>query len=173
MTTPFPGDRPANVTLDPQRDGDTNARKVPFPTGAPATVTSDPLRDGLARQDENVDEGGEFGESGVFGAMDQGAEDPEHKQSEDSTNLEKPSAPTAVVGTKGSTTVSVAFTPGTVPGDTYTVVVSPGGATASGTSSPIVVTGLTNGTAYTATVHGTNDHGDGVASTASAAFTPS
>jgi hypothetical protein len=55
---------------------------------------------------------------------------------------------------------------------TYTVTASPGGATASGASSPITVSGLTNGTAYTFTVTATNANGTGAESSASTAITP-
>lgn len=54
----------------------------------------------------------------------------------------------------------------------YTVVASPGGATASGSGSPITVSGLSNGTAYTFTVAATNSVGTGGSSAASNAVTP-
>ena len=54
----------------------------------------------------------------------------------------------------------------------YTVTSSPGNHTASGTGSPIIVTGLTNGQAYTFTVTATNSAGTSAASTASSAVTP-
>lgn len=54
----------------------------------------------------------------------------------------------------------------------YTVTSTPGGITATGAASPIVVTGLTNGTSYTFTVHATNAVGDSAESTASNAVTP-
>ena len=86
-----------------------------------------------------------------------------------------PAAPTAVVGTRGSGQVSVAFTPGASNGAAitgYTVTSTPGSLTASGAGSPIVVTSLTNGTAYTFTVHATNSVGNSVESSPSAAVTP-
>jgi hypothetical protein len=55
----------------------------------------------------------------------------------------------------------------------YTVTSTPGNITASGVASPITVTGLTNGTAYTFTVHATNVVGDSAESAPSNAVTPS
>ncbi len=90
--------------------------------------------------------------------------------------LTAPGAPTGVVATAGSTQASVAFTAPTSTGGaritSYTVTSSPGGFTASGASSPIVVTGLTNGTDYTFTVTATNSIGTGSASAASSSVTP-
>lgn len=65
-----------------------------------------------------------------------------------------PGAPTIGTATAGNTTASVAFTAPTCTGypagvTSYTVTSTPGCITASGASSPISVTGLTNGTSYT------------------------
>jgi hypothetical protein len=91
-----------------------------------------------------------------------------------------PGAPT--IGTATNTgdggAVSVAFTAPTFAGipaviTGYTVTSSPGGFTGTGASSPITVSGLTNGTAYTFTVTATNASGTGPASAASNSVTPS
>lgn len=85
-----------------------------------------------------------------------------------------PGAPTSVVGTFGNQQVSVAFSEPAQIGTgipTYTATSSPGGFTASGASSPLVVTGLSNGTSYTFTVTATNNFGS-TTSAPSSAVTP-
>ena len=91
-------------------------------------------------------------------------------------SVAKPSAPTSVVATASNAQASVAFTAPTSNGGSaitgYTVTSSPDNITASGSSSPIVVTGLTNGTSYTFTVIATNTAGNSVASSSSASVMP-
>ncbi len=86
-----------------------------------------------------------------------------------------PGAPTIGTATAGNAQASVTFTaPASTGGPaitSYTVTSSPGGITASGASSPIVVTGLTNGTAYTFTVKATT-FTTGPSSAASNSVTP-
>ena len=88
-----------------------------------------------------------------------------------------PGAPTSVVAVAGAGQATVSFAaPASDGGDavnSYTVTATPGGAHASGISSPLVVTGLTSGTAYTFTVTATNSKGTGSASLPSNAVTPS
>lgn len=82
----------------------------------------------------------------------------------------KMAAPTATDGGTG-TTASIAFT--TVSGATgYQVLSSPGSITATGTSSPITVSGLTTGTAYTFQIQAQNSSGYGGYSDASNSVTP-
>ncbi len=87
-----------------------------------------------------------------------------------------PGAPTALLATAGNGAASVRFlAPLSDGGDAitgYTVTASPGGLTAAGTASPIVVSGLTNGTIYTFTVTATNASGNSAASSASNPVTP-
>jgi uncharacterized protein (TIGR02145 family) len=87
-----------------------------------------------------------------------------------------PDSPTGVVATAGDTWASVAFVAPTNSGGSaitgYTVMSNPGNISGSGTTSPINVTGLTNGTAYTFTVVATNAVGSSVSSSSSTAVTP-
>ena len=96
--------------------------------------------------------------------------------------LDAPDPPTAVTPTAGAGQVSVAFT---APTDTGTSAItgfvaqvssSSGDYSAgsnTGTSSPIVVSSLTDGTAYTAKVWAINAYGTSAPSSASSSFTPS
>jgi hypothetical protein len=90
--------------------------------------------------------------------------------------LAVPGAPTGVAAVRGAGEAVVSFTAPLSNGGaaimSYTVTASPSGLTATGTSSPITITGLTNGTSYTFTVTATNSVGAGSASSASSAITP-
>ena len=95
----------------------------------------------------------------------------------DTSGQSAPGAPTAVTATAGVRNATVAFTPpandGGSPITGYTVTSNPGGITASGTGSPITVSGLTNGVSYTFTVVATNNTGTSPPSVPSNSVTPS
>jgi len=86
-----------------------------------------------------------------------------------------PDAPSNVVATTGNAQASVSFTApsnGGSPITGYKVTSSPATTTQTGTTSPILFTGLTNGTSYTFGVIATNAIGDSPASAPSNAVTP-
>src|SRR5258708_9556450 len=82
-----------------------------------------------------------------------------------------PGAPTIGTATGGNAQATVSFTTPSSNGGAaitdYTLTSPPGAITGTGTASPITVTGLTNGTAYTFTVTATDAVRTGPASSAS------
>ncbi|MDD2190412.1 MAG: S-layer homology domain-containing protein [Eubacteriales bacterium] len=87
-----------------------------------------------------------------------------------------PGAPTIGTATAGNGQATISFADPDSDGGaeitSYTVTSSPGGITETGASSPITLTGLTNGTTYTFTVTATNSEGTGAASAESNSVTP-
>ena len=87
-----------------------------------------------------------------------------------------PGAPTIGTATGGNAQAVVTFTAPSSDGGSaitgYRVTSTPGSITATGSSSPITITGLTNGTAYTFTVAAQNAVGYGAESAASNSVTP-
>jgi len=87
-----------------------------------------------------------------------------------------PYPPTNISAQAGNGQVTVTFTAptntGGLPIQTYTVTSSPGNISNSGTSSPIIISGLTIGTAYTFTVTATNSYGPSLSSSPSSSVTP-
>jgi hypothetical protein len=89
--------------------------------------------------------------------------------------LKNPNAPTSPVATGGDVSASVAFTaPANVGGSAITeyYAVANDGTTGNAASSPVTVSGLTNGTPYTFQVWALNSYGPGVFSVASNSVTP-
>jgi len=98
---------------------------------------------------------------------------PASAPSNSATPLSVPFAPTGVVATAGNAQISVAFTPGANGGSPildFTATCGAQGTTGAG--SPLVVTGLANGTPYTCTVTARNVAGSSAPSTASNSATP-
>ncbi len=87
-----------------------------------------------------------------------------------------PELPVSVTATAGNAKAIVGFTTPVSDGGSaiidYTVTSVPGGITATASSGPIIITGLSNGTAYGFTVSARNANGTGVKSGQSAVVTP-
>ena len=85
-----------------------------------------------------------------------------------------PTPPTIGTATAGGESVSIAFTASSKGGPTrsYIAKSNPGNITATGSTSPINVTGLTVGTSYTISVAGVNETGTGEYSSASNSAVP-
>jgi hypothetical protein len=90
--------------------------------------------------------------------------------------LNAPDSPTNVSGAAGNAEVTVSFTApsnvGGAPVSTYLVTDSTKTHSATGASSPVTVSGLSNGTSYTFNVWAINGFGWSVASAPSGSFTP-
>ncbi|MEL4392809.1 Ig-like domain-containing protein [Shewanella algae] len=91
-------------------------------------------------------------------------------------NAVVPGAPMSVSAVAADASATVSFSaPASTGGaaiSSYTVTSSPGGLTASGTGSPLTVSGLSNGTGYSFTVSASNTAGTGPASSPSNTVTP-
>jgi glucose/arabinose dehydrogenase len=92
-------------------------------------------------------------------------------------HVDVPGVPTGVTATAADGQATVSFTAPASNGglviDSYTVIASPGGSTATGSASPITISGLANGTIYTFTVTANNAVGAGPPSAPSNAVIPS
>ncbi len=90
--------------------------------------------------------------------------------------INPPGAPTSVSAVAGNALAIISFSAPASNGGAaitgYTVTSSPGNLTSTGLQSPITITGLSNGTAYSFTVIATNSAGIGAASALSNAITP-
>lgn len=87
-----------------------------------------------------------------------------------------PGAPTIGMASAGNAQATITFSEPISNGGSaitgYTVTSNPGNITGAGIASPIIITSLTNGTAYTFTVTATNAIGTSAASSASNSVTP-
>jgi hypothetical protein len=85
------------------------------------------------------------------------------------TAIAPPSAPTITSVTGGDGQATIAFTVSSLNGSTITgyIVTSSGGQTVSSATSPITITGLTNGTSYTFTVVANSAFGNSVSTSSS------
>ncbi|MBO9599495.1 MAG: S-layer homology domain-containing protein, partial [Cohnella sp.] len=87
-----------------------------------------------------------------------------------------PPAPTNVTAVAGNGQATITFTAPTDNGGSaitgYEVTASSGGRSATGTASPITITGLTNGTSYTFTVKAINGAGSSISSAESNSVVP-
>lgn len=95
-----------------------------------------------------------------------------------SSDNRQPGTPTIGAATAGNASVSVAFTAPANTGKpntslTYTATTTPGPFSNTGSSSPITISGLSNGTSYTAVVKLNNTVQDSLNSAATSSFTPS
>jgi hypothetical protein len=95
---------------------------------------------------------------------------------DESLTATTPGIPTNVYATAGNAYANIYFTAPASNGGSaitsYTVTSTPGGLTSVGSISPITITGLTNNTSYTFTVHATNAIGNSGESVASNSVTP-
>jgi hypothetical protein len=170
--TATPGNTQASVTFTtPVNDGGsdiTSYTVTSSPEGLVATGTASPI----------VVTGLTNGTAYTFTVVATNGLGPSAPSSASSpvTPATVPDAPTIGTVIQGNAQATVAFTAPANNGGSditsYTITSSPGGFTASGTSSPLIVTGLTNGTAYTFTVTATNIAGPSSPSSASSAVTP-
>jgi len=94
------------------------------------------------------------------------------------TPVTTPAAPTALVATAGNASASIAFTAGSDGGSAitkYQYSTNNGTTwadTDAGTSSPVTISGLTNGTAYSIKLRAVNAAGNGTASSPAVSVTP-
>ena len=94
-----------------------------------------------------------------------------------SSDGRQPGTPTIGTATAGNASVSVTFTAPDYTGKpntslTYTATTTPGSFTGTGSASPVTISGLSNGTSYTAVVKLNNTVQDSLNSAASNSFTP-
>ena len=172
ITTVTPGNQQVSVSFTQPANGGSAISSytvTPSPSGTPVTGASNTLIvTGLTNGQAYT-----FTVKATNGMGDSASS----SESASVTPRTVPGAPTGVSAVGANRQATVSFTPPVSTGGSvitgYTVTSSPGNIDVSGASSPLTVTGLTNGTTYTFTVKATNVAGSSVASTSSSSVTPS
>jgi uncharacterized repeat protein (TIGR01451 family) len=143
----------------------TQCKPGPIPSGAQATVVVD-VRPVAAATSLFL----------IFGSFSGDSTPDDDSAIATLTVIGPPEAPNHVSATPGDGRAFVSFQgpafDGNAPVEYYTVTASPGGQTATGATSPIVVSHLTNGASYTFTVTATNAAGTSPQSNSSQAVVP-
>jgi hypothetical protein len=159
----------ASISFSASTEGDpaSSFTAISFPGGYTATGTSSPI----------VVTGLQSNTSYTFKvfASNAAGNSIESVASSSITATTVPQAPTITSATYGFEKVNVAFTANATGGkaiSSFSVTSNPASNVVSGASSPLTVSSLTAGTAYTFTTTATNANGTSAASTASSSATP-
>ena len=149
--------------------------------GTPVTLSGSSNPETVSSGSVTPDSTGTWCFAAVYSGDAQNPSSADNSTDECYTVASPPSAPANVSATAGNGQATVSFTApfaGNSPITSYTVTATDttysfnGGETASGTSSPITIAGLTNGDTYTFTVTATNGIGTGPSSNPSNSVTP-
>jgi autotransporter-associated beta strand protein len=170
------GDKQATVSFNPPSNTNgspiTSYTVTASPGGAQAAGSGSPITVGGLTNGTSYT----FTVTATNAAGMSAASLPSNTVTPSATSSGLPGAPSGVTAVAGDKQATVSFSPASANGSPigfYTVTASPGGAHASGSGSPITVTGLNDGTSYTFTVTATDAAGPGPASGPSNAVIPS
>jgi hypothetical protein len=170
------GDQSAHVTWAAPSDNGGSPITGYLVTSTPGGITKSAAADATSADVTGLTNGTSY--TFTVHATNAKGDSPESTASNAVTPATNPGVPTGVTATAGDHSAHVTWSApsdnggGAVTG--YTVTSTPGGITKSVDGSTLAtdVTGLTNGTSYTFTVHATNGAGDSAESAASNAVTP-